>query len=463
MRIHLIGFTLAALLTACAGGPAYQRPDVSLPAQWQSGAAPAGAPLPAAWWREFQSPELDRLIVAALDANRDLKAAGSRIAQARALAQTAAASRLPTLGLSADVALDQRARGQASTKHDIGVGASFEPDLWGRNRQSHEAAIGRLQSSVHARQSVTLALQAEVAATYFQLLSAQDRVGVAQTALRNAESVLRLLRVQHAAGAVSGLEVIRQQGLAASVNADIAPIEQQGQQARNALAVLLGRHPQDLALSTTPLQALRLPPIDAGLPSTLLQQRPDIRQAEADLVAANADINAARAALFPSLKLTAAGGIESASLASLLRSGSLVYTLAAGLTAPLFDGGRLRGQLAFTQARQDELVQVYQQSILRALREVEDSLSAVQRLAEQAAYQSEVVTHAVAAQSMADLRHRNGAVDFATVLDAQRVLLAAQAAQQTIGLSRYAAAIGLYRALGGGWDAAAQVSLNTHQ
>ena len=197
------------------------------------------------------------------------------------------------------------------------------------------------------------------------------------------------------------------------------------------------------------------------MPSTLLAQRPDIRQAEADLVAANADINAARAALFPNIRLTAAGGFESVSLASLLRSGSLAYTLAAGLTAPLFDGGRLRGLLALSKARQDELIQVYQQVILIALREVEDSLTAVQRLAEQAAYQREVVAHAITALRMAELRYRNGAVDFATVLDAQRVLLAAQAEQETITVSRYAAATGLYRALGGGWEPSAQISMDS--
>jgi outer membrane protein, multidrug efflux system len=453
--IRAIGVLLAATLNACAGGPAHQRPDVSLPGQWNAGAvAPSTAP--AAWWTEFQSPELDRLIAAALEGNRDLKAAGSRIAQARALAQIAGADRLPTLGAGTGVTRDKRAGDPAATTYDAGLSAGFEPDLWGKNRQTQEAALGRLQSSVHAQQAVRLALQAEVATTYFALLSAHDRLAVARNTLRNTESVLRLVQVQHKAGAISGLEVVRQQGLVASVRADIAPLEQQRQQALDALAVLLGRAVQDVAVTPAALASLRLPPVAAGLPSTLLERRPDILQAEADLVAANADINAARAALFPSLRLTAAGGVESVSLASLLRSGSLVYTLAAGLTAPLFDGGRLRGQGALARARQDELVQAYQQAILVALRQVEDGLVASQRLAEQAGHQREVVAQAVAAQSMAELRYRNGAVDFTTVLDAQRVLLAAQAAQEAIALSRYAAAVALYRALGGGWDAAAQ-------
>lgn len=460
MRAKLYCIPLAVLLTACAAGPAYQRPDVVVPTAWQASvAAPPGAPAPTVWWTEFQNPELNRLIAAAIDGNRDLKAAGSRIAQARALAGVAGADLTPSLTAGAAVATEKRHGAARSTTHSAGVGVGFEPDLWGKNRQSQQAAIGRLRSSEHAQQGVKLALQAEVAGTYFQLLSSLDRLAVARKTLSNTESVLRLLQTQHQAGAISGLELARQQGLVASVKAAMAPLERERQQALDALALLLGRHPQDLALATPPLASVRLPQVAAGLPSTLLEQRPDIRQAEADLVAANADINAARAAMFPSLRLTAEGGFASASLASLLRSGSVFSALAAGLTAPLFDGGRLKGQLEFAQARQDELVQMYQQSILLALREVEDGLNAVQRLAEQAAQQQELVRHAVTVSSMADLRYRNGAVDFATVLDAQRVLLAAQAAQETLTLQRYAAVIGLYRALGGGWDASPQAAI----
>lgn len=445
----LVSITLA--LTACASGSIHQRPDVPLPGKWQSGTAGAGEAIQGPWWRSFQNAELDRLIASAVDGNRDLKAASSRIAQARALAQGAGADRLPSLGASAGVARDKSSGKSRVTQHTAGLGASFELDLWGKNQQSHEAALGRLQSSEHARDAVTLALQAEVALTYFQLLSAQDRTAMGQSALQNAESVLRLLHVQHEAGAVSKLEVVRQQGLVASVKADLAPIELQRLQARDALAVLLGRAPQDMGLAKAPLTTVRLPTIDAGVPSSLLTRRPDIAQAEADLIAANADINAARAALFPSIKLTAAGGGESASLTQLLRPASLVYHLAAGLTAPIFDGGRLRSQVALSRARQDELVQTYHQTILRALQDVEGSLGAVTQWGEQAKHQAEVVAHATDAHQMADLRYRNGAVDFATVLDAQRVLLAAQSAQATIALSRYAAAINLHRALGGPW------------
>jgi outer membrane protein, multidrug efflux system len=449
--------TLVVLaLTACASGSPYQRPDVSLPSQWQTlgGAAAPGAPTNGTWWGYFESAELNRLMEAAVDGNRDLKAANSRMAQARALTQIDGALQLPSVGVNTSAARSKRAGASVSNQFGAGLNATYELDLWGKNRQTHEAARSRLQSSSLARQALLVTLQADVAVTYFQLLSAQDRLAMAQTTLRNTEAVLRLLQVQHQAGAVSKLEVVRQQGLVASVKADMAPIERQRQQARDALAVLLGRHPQDMALSTASLNSLKLPVVDAGLPSALLSRRPDIAQAEAELVAANADVNAARAALFPSIKLTAAGGVESAALSMLLRPASVVHALAAGLAAPIFDGGRLRGQLAFNEAGREALVHAYHQAVLLGLREVEDGLSAVHRLAEQATHQAEVVTHAAEAQSMAELRFRNGAVDFATVLDAQRVLLAAQAAQATVTLARYAAVTDLYRSLGGSWAAA---------
>ncbi len=443
---------LTTMLGACAGGFAYRRPEVTLPVQWQTGGVLVdSAPTRAPWWSSFQNAELDRLIKAVLEGNRDVMAAGSRIAQARALAQIDGASLMPTLSAGGNASREKRANTTQKAQYQSGLSATYELDVWGKNQRARDAALSRVHSSVHAQRALSLALQAAVAVTYFQLLSAQDQVAVAKSTLVNAESVLNLLHVQHQAGAVSKLEVVRQQGLVASVKADLEPILQRRQQANDALAVLMGRHPYDLKLSSTPLSAVKLPTVAAGLPSSLLENRPDIAQAEADLVAADADLAAARAALFPSLKLTAAGGVESAALSLLLRPSSVIYSLAASLTAPIFDGGRLRGQVAFNQARKDELVHTYHQAILRALRDVENSLSASQHLAAQAAHQAEVVNLALEAHKMADLRYRNGAVDFATVLDAQRVLLAAQATQSAVTLARFTAAVDLNQSMGGSW------------
>jgi outer membrane protein, multidrug efflux system len=460
---------LLGLLSACATSPVYQRPDVAVPGQWQSGAtAPAGTSSQANWWAEFQNPALDRLIALAMESNHDLKAAGHRITQARALAQVAGAARWPAVAVNANTSRERAAGGTAgttsstssstsssttSTSSKANIDATVELDLWGKNRQQQEAALGRVQSSVFAQQGLRLMLQAEVAITYFQLLSAGDRVALLGDSLKNSEAVLHLLQTQHKAGAVSGLEVARQQGLVASLRAELSPLDQQRQQARTALAVLLGRSVQDLSplnLETPPLGSIHLPTVAAGLPSTLLVRRPDIQQAEADLRAAHADLGAARAALFPSLQLSATGGVASTSLSALLRASNPALALAAGLTAPIFDAGRRQGQVSVAKARQDELLQTYQQSILLALRDVENSLTAVQALTEQQQHQQEVLTHATTAWRMSDVRFRNGAVDFGTVLDAQRTQLAARAAQEATALSRCAATVALYRALGGG-------------
>jgi len=453
VRARLVGLTFIALLSACAAGPDYQRPEVTLPERWQSGIADSATPALTAWWTSFKSAELELLIEAALENNRNLKAAASRIAQARAAARIAGASLLPEVSALA-IASRYREAGDPASSNKISAafGADFELDLWGKNRQGHEAALSRVQGSVYAQQLVKVTLQAEVAIAYFQVLSANDRLALARSMLSNVESLLRLLQIQYRAGAISPLEIERQQSLAASVRAGIPPVELERQGALDALAILLGRPPQGFSVPLAPLASVHLPSIAAGLPSDLLGRRSDIRQAEANLIAANADINAARAALFPSIRLAAAAGVGSDVLSSAPTSANFIYNLAAGLTAPIFDNGRLQGGVEVAQARQDELIQIYQQSILVALREVEDGLAAMQRLAEQAGHQQQLIAHSEAALRMAELRYSNGAVDFATVLDAQRVLLTGLAAQEQITLSRYVAAIGLYRALGGGWE-----------
>jgi outer membrane protein, multidrug efflux system len=454
--ILIIGLTLSA----CATGPQqpisanYQRPAVALPDTWQTNSVePQASPELTAWWTRFKSVELEHLMEAAIANNYNLKAAASRIAQARAIARIAGVPLLPEAGVSGDLARG-RGAGDAvpSTKASLELGASFELDLWGKNRQAHEAALNRVQASVFAQRLVKVTLHSDVALAYFQMLSAGDRLELARKSLMNAEALLELLQVQFKAGAISGLEVERQQGLIVSVRAGIPPLELERQSASDALAILLGRTPQGFTPPRGTLAAIDLPAIAPDLPSKLLERRSDIRQAEANLVAANADISAARAAFFPSIRLTAATGFASKELISTLSGFNFIYNLAAGITAPIFNRGRLQGNLELAQARQDELIQNYQQSILVALREVEGSLASVKRFAEQDIQQRQLIQYSKTALDLIELRYRNGAIDFTTVLDAQRVLLAAQTAQEQLSLSRYAAAVGLYRALGGGWE-----------
>jgi outer membrane protein, multidrug efflux system len=469
LRTHSMILVIAVLLSACANvhmqplSSTYQQPAVTMPTQWQSAQVDTRATSQVSrWWTHFKSVELEQLISTASENNYNLKAAISRITQARALAQIAGVPMLPAVAVRSDVSRGKSAGDSGpSSKFNLELGASFEVDLWGKNRQAHQAALSRVQASVYAQQLVKVALQTEVAVAYFQILSASDRIVLARRSLSNAEALLQLLQIQFQSGAISGLEVERQQGLIVGVRASIPPIELERQSALDALAILLGRVPQGFNGPKGSLASVQLPSIAAGLPSTLLERRSDIRQVEASLTSANADINAARAAFFPSIQLTAAGGLASKELTSVLRGTNLIYNILAGLTAPIFNRRQLQGELDLAQARQEELLHNYQQSILVALQDVESGLGSMQRLAEQSAHQQKLITHTQAALQIVELRYRNGASDFTTVLDAQRVLLAAQAAQEQLTLSRYIAAIGLYRALGGGWEEFTELSSRT--
>lgn len=453
IRGSLVAACAVALAAGCASVPPAPLPAVTVPASFGGQAVDAAAlSATPAWWAAFDSEELTRLLDAALRHNRELQAARSRLAQARARAVMTGAAAAPQLEAGVGVSRDRPASASAGTLWRGDFAASYELDLAGRQRRSDEAAGQRVRSGAFALEAARLSVQAEVATRYFSVLSLRDRVALAERSLANAESTLALLQTQQRAGAVSGLEVLRQRALVSSVQASLPPLQRQMQQALDALAVLTGQPPSGLAIGGARLAALRLPGVAPGLPATLLQRRPDIRQAEAELAAAHADVAAARAALFPAFNLTADGGARSASLSTLLRSGSLAWNLGAGLAATLFDGGRRQGEVQLSEARRDELLALYEQSILSALRDVEDGLAEVARGAEQAAHQQQTIEHARAAQRMAELRYRNGAVDFSTVLDAQRVLLAAEDAHEALSLARFVGAVALFRALGGGWS-----------
>lgn len=458
---------LAALLAA--SGCASLRSDqplpaasVAVPASWSAPAraddAPAASAPGSTWWTQFRSAELDALVDAALAHNRDLQAARARLAQARARSASVAAAGAPQLGVAVGAARDKPADAPATGSFVADFRASYEIDAFGRIERGVAAADGRVAAGAFAVEGFRISLQAEVASQYFQALSARDRLALGERSLANAESTLALLQAQARGGAVSGLEVLRQRALVASVRSSLPPLQRTLQQSLGALAVLTGRPPQDLSLANgSSLAGLWLPAVDAGAPSALLRQRPDIRQAEAELGAAHAEVGAARAARWPTLTLSAEGSATSSSLAALLRSGTI--GIAATLAATLVDGGRRRAEVGLAEGVRDEGLARYEQTLLVALREVEDSLAAVARSAEQAAHQQQAIEHARAALRLADLRYRNGAVDFSTVLDAQRVLLAAEDALEATTLARFVAAVGLARALGGGWEPASVAAL----
>lgn len=448
---------LAATLAGCAAEP-YQRPEVSVPADWIGRAADAAQWPQAEWWKALGSEELDRLIAQALAGNHDLRAAAARVVQARAAAQVAGAARFPTVTLDASAVRDNPAGGKAANVVTVSPAAAYEIDVWGRNRQAYEAADSALLATDYARATIRLSLTAEVANAYLAILSLNDRLRVAQENLDNAERLMALIDAQLRAGKVSALEVERQRTQVAAAQAAIPVLLQQRRVTQDALAVLLGRNPGEIVGGATSLRPLAVPAVPLGLPAALLERRPDVRQAEAALMAAHADMAAARAALFPQLFLSASGGYTASAVSRLGDAGTGFSLVGASLLATIFDGGRRSGLADIAQARKEELLENYRRSLVSALREVEDALAGIDEFARQEAAQAQAAAHAREAYRLAHLRYREGGTDYGTVLDAQRTQIAAEAALDPVRFARFASAVGLYRALGGGWEAPARTS-----
>jgi multidrug efflux system outer membrane protein len=289
-------------------------------------------------------------------------------------------------------------------------------------------------------------------ATYLQVLSLRDRLEIARNNVSNAERVLALVQAQSRAGAASRLDLARQRAALAGQRAGIPDLEQQERAAEITLAILLGRPPQDFSVKQNGLEGIAMPDIAPGLPSELLTRRPDIRRDESRLAAANANVAVARAALFPSIRLTGSTGAQSSALQSLFDGPNLLANLGLSLTAPIFDGGRLANQRELAIAQQQELVQVYRFTVINALSEVEKALGQIESLEQQYKLKRTEVEQARVAFELSEVRYRIGAEDLMTVLDTQRALSDADTALGQLKLQRLQATVTLYKALGGGWQ-----------
>lgn len=459
MHPRLTSLALAALLAGCTVGPDYKRPEIATPAAWKAVSDAAPTPWPeTTWWTAFGSPALTAFIQQAQQANLDIAAAASRVAQADARTRIAGAALLPTIDAGADAARSRvgssstSARGgRTVTSYSASLAASYELDFWGRNRSALASAQSLALASRYDRETIAITVLANVGTTYFTVLEFRDRLAIARDNLANAESVLAIVETRFANGAASALDVAQQRTVVANQRASLPALEQQLRQTENALAILLGETPDALTIATGSLDEVALPVIAPGLPSELLNRRPDIANAEAQLVAANADINTARAALFPSIQLTGQGGFQSAALSSLFDGPGLFWSLVASVTQPIFEGGRLSGQVDLTEARYEELVHTYRSTVINAFRDTEDTLVAIRQLAEQEALQEEAARQAQTAFELADTRYRGGIDTLLNVLDAQRSLFQARDLLVQIRSARLQAVVSLYRALGGGW------------
>jgi NodT family efflux transporter outer membrane factor (OMF) lipoprotein len=450
-----ICIAVAFALTGCSMTTPMLKPDVAAPAAWNEQAT--GTAVSSDWWSTFGSSELQQLVERSLAGSPDLAIATERVRQAEAQVRVAGASLFPSLDLGGGTSASRSSTNRGSTTTNASsysLSASYEIDLWGRNRAGVRSAQSALQATTYDRDTARLTLISGVATSYFEVLSLRSRLSVARENLAIAERVRDLVSARVRNGANSQLDLAQQEAAVLSQRAALLPLEQQERQTLAALAVLVGTVPEGFDVKAPGVADLAVPAINPGLPAELLVRRPDLASAEAQLAGANADLAAARAALLPSISLTGSAGAASAALLSFVSGGTSTIGLALSVLQPIFDGGRLRGQKAVAESHERELVESYRKVILIAFKDVEDALVAANRQGRQETLLAEVQAQASVALRLAEIRYREGAADLLTVLDAQRTLFNAQDQLAQIRLNRLQAAVSLYKALGGGWSAA---------
>ncbi|WP_052081184.1 efflux transporter outer membrane subunit [Pseudomonas sp. ML96] len=445
--------TLLALLTlaGCSSAPEAPPALPAAPAEWNHAVAAAAAP-DALWWRAFASAELNALVERGLADNFDLAAAAARLRQAEASSRAAGAPLLPRLDGNLGASREGRLGGDPDTAGNLysgGLAASYEVDLWGRLSADREAAEAELAASRFDRDALRLTLSASLSETWLRQVALAERLRLAELNLANAERVLATVQARAAAGSATQLELAQQRGLVAEQRRSREELRQQADDVRSALAVLLGQA-VPAETSSAALTALVAPSVNAGLPSELLLRRPDLARAEAQLSAADADLRAARAAMLPRLNLSAAASGSNGSLNRVFADP--IYSLAAALTAPIFDGGALAAERDRTAARREELLAAYRQSIVAAFADVQVALNAGAGVEAQWQAQQEVQAQAERALQLAERRYQAGAEDLLNLLDAQRTLYAAEDQSAQLRLARLQASVALARALGGGWQ-----------
>jgi NodT family efflux transporter outer membrane factor (OMF) lipoprotein len=442
--------TTLLLLAGCSMTPDYQRPEVETPA-WKSAQSIQNTIIAVDWWTGFESTELNALIERALKNNNNLQASLQRIEQARADLKVAGASLLPSADVTASYMsgstqamniTDMRNNGIPEYTADIGI--SYELDLFGANRAKAGAAEERLLSSTYRHDALALVIMGDVAQNYFNVLNLKERVHIAKDNLRASKDLLDVAEARFQTGARTQLDITRQETQVARAKAAVTALEQELALAQNALAVLVGEPPQSFNVGDENINALHLPDPAALQPAALLERRPDIKNMEAMLIAANADIGAARAAFYPSVNI-------GPSLLLAANPSASALTLAGSIIAPIFQGGRLEGNLDRVTARQKELAGNYQQTILVAFQEAENAMTKVQKTQEREQALKLAVSKARKAYDIAEQQYSLSVIEFQDVLDAQRTLLESEDQHEQARYETLAARIELFKAMGGGW------------
>jgi multidrug efflux system outer membrane protein len=456
----ILAFTVAMALGGCAIGPDYFRPASTLP-ETAPAVATAQVPVNPAWWTLFGDAELDALVDKTLAANQDLQAAVARLEAAEAAAREAGADYLPRLGLEASSGRSKTSgetfngRKQGGATYDsnrAALTASYELDLWGRIRRSNEAARAEALASRFGRDSLRLTLAGQVANEYLNLRSLDGQIDVTTQTLESRKQALKIVEARVNAGSVSGLELAQAESALNGAQAQWHQLQRQRALSESQIGLLSGQ--PGFRIGATGLDKLPLPPTPpAGLPSALLEARPDIRQAEEKLVAANARIGVAKAAYYPTISLTGVFGSESMALANLFSGGAAIWSAAAGLAMPIFDAGRTGARVDQASALQREALANYRKTVQTAFKEVNDAIVGLREYSEEEAAYAAQVGAAQKALDLAQKRYESGYSGYMDMLDAQRTLNSAQLQYLSSRKSRLGAAVDLFKALGGGWIA----------
>ena len=459
MRKLVTASLIAVLLSGCMVGPDYTRPVVDAPPGWRLTDQAAKDLANSAWWNQFGDPVLSDLIATALRENKDLLIASARIDEYAGRYGVTRSQLFPQVGVGAAADRQKNVPSGAVVKetynsYDTLLSASWEIDLWGKIRRQSEAARAQLVASEEGRQGVILSLVASVAGGYTTLRDLDRQLQIATDTANTRAASYQLFKDRYEGGVISLLELSQNKSQYEEALASIPPLEKAIAQQENALSILLGRNPEPIARGRT-IDQMSVPSVPQGLPSTLLERRPDLRQAEQTLIAANAQIGAAKAAYYPSISLTGMFGVASGSLSDLFKDSSKVWQYGGAVNLPIFNAGLLAGQVQVAQAQQQQALLSYQQAIQNAFREVNDSLIDQDRTRAQLETQRQQVASLQQYADTARLRYDNGYTSYLEVLDAERSLFQAQLQYTQTQQTRLQAMINLYKAMGGGWVAVA--------
>jgi multidrug efflux system outer membrane protein len=461
----LVILLVAGAAAGCTVGPDYKRPPVTVPDTYRGAVAPepgaaAGSIGDQAWWDVFQDDQLRELIRTALQQNLDLRIAATRILEAQAQLGITRADQFPTVDAGAGTSRNRVAKSVVPfplnpyqrSDFQLTATAAWEIDFWGKYRRATEAARASLLASEWGRRAVATSLVSQVASAYFEMRAFDLQLDIATQTLASRRESLRLTEVAASGGATSLVDVRQAEQLVFNAAATIVDLERQIAQQENFISVLLGRNPSDVPRGASLEQQTHAPEVPVGLPSALLERRPDIQQAEQLLVAANANIGVAKAAYFPRISLTGSGGVQSPALSDLFTKPAGIWSIGAGLTEPIFNAGRTRSRVALSEAQQQESVLAYQQTILQALREVSDALVGYRKGRDFREQQQLLTRAATDARRLADIRYRGGATSYLEVLDSDTRMFSAELGVTQAELSELLSLVQLYRALGGGWQ-----------